>query len=446
MNQTIHEPARDIPLRHKADICVLGGSCTGVFAAIRAARLGASVVLIEKQNCFGGVATNGLVNIWHSLYDTEAGSQIIGGLTAETIERLEKRDASCRQKPTPDTGCRINTEELKIELDAMIKENRITVLLHTMFCSAQIDDATVKAVFVENKDGRGAIQAGIFVDATGDGDLAYQCSIPFKIPEHIQPPTTCAKIRGMNGIKIREFYNTHRAEFGLPEDTGWNGSIPNIEDVRMYAETHAFGINCADAAQLTKAEMDERARIRAIMDMVRKYEPQRRKELCLLALGSYIGIRETRRFSAEYELTEEDVLEGVRFDDAIANGSYRVDVHYPSGGGFLFKYLDGTQCAITAKGHEPGRWRPERAENPVFYQIPYRTMVHQNIKNLIMSGRMISAEQPAYGAIRVMVNTNQTGEAAGTAAYLALQNGCTVSEVNPSELRSTLQAGGSIML
>jgi flavin-dependent dehydrogenase len=97
---TLHEPARDIPVIHEADVCVLGGSCTGLFAAVRAARLGARVAIVEKDNCFGGIATTALVNVWHSLWDTEGKRQIIAGLTGEVIDRLDRRGALWRNKIT----------------------------------------------------------------------------------------------------------------------------------------------------------------------------------------------------------------------------------------------------------------------------------------------------------------------------------------------------------
>ena len=147
-----------------------------------------------------------------------------------------------------------------------------------------------------------------------------------------------------------------------------------------------------------------------------------------------------------YCLTEEDVLGGRSFEDTIAQGSYRVDVHHPDGGGFLFKYLDGTTEDIRAEGRTCGRWRDPIEKDPTFYRIPYRTMVHAGLKNAIMAGRMISADKGAFGAIRVMVNLNQTGEAAGTAAHLALEGGCDVKDVNAGELRDAMRAGGSILL
>jgi hypothetical protein len=213
----------------------------------------------------------------------------------------------------------------------------------------------------------------------------------------------------------------------------------------MFAQTHVFGADCSDATQLTQAEMEGRRQVRAIMDMTRKYGPQK-NDIGLAALASYIGIRETRRFEAEYRLTEDDVLSGRSFDDSIAQGTYRVDVHYPDGGGFMFKYLDGTTMDCRAGTQTRGRWRDPIDKDPTYYQIPYRALVHRNLHNAIMAGRMISADKGAFGAIRVMVNLNQTGEAAGTAAHLALKHGCPVCDVKAPELRSVLNAEGSCLL
>ncbi|HEX2100309.1 MAG TPA: FAD-dependent oxidoreductase, partial [Candidatus Synoicihabitans sp.] len=124
-SSTVFEPARHVPVWHEADICVLGGSCTGLFAAVRAARLGARVVIIEKQNCFGGVATTSLVNAWHSLHDTEHRRRIIGGLTAEVMQRLERRGAVRTIERNPSFGFIFNSEELKIELDELALAERV---------------------------------------------------------------------------------------------------------------------------------------------------------------------------------------------------------------------------------------------------------------------------------------------------------------------------------
>ena len=107
--KTIKEPAKDIKVAAEVDICVIGGSCTGVFAAVRAARLGAKVAVIEKQNCFGGTATSGMVNVWHSLHNISGSKQIIAGLTLETIERL-KSQGGCEEINNVNSAFRLDTE------------------------------------------------------------------------------------------------------------------------------------------------------------------------------------------------------------------------------------------------------------------------------------------------------------------------------------------------
>jgi len=132
---TMTLPPETVPVKIEADICVVGGSCTGVFAALRAARLGAKVVLLEKSNRLGGVATLGLVGMWHSLFDITHQQQIIGGLTFETLERLEKTGACTTfREPTDYYGIRLNSEELTLVLDTMVtSEKNITLYLQTSF-------------------------------------------------------------------------------------------------------------------------------------------------------------------------------------------------------------------------------------------------------------------------------------------------------------------------
>ncbi len=440
--EVIEEAPRKTPVAGTFDICVIGGSCTGVFAAVRAARLGAKVALVEVQNCFGGVATAGMVCVWHTLFDTEFKKKIIGGLTEEVITRLLTRSAATCQPNNPSIGCTFNSEELKLELDELVLEHGITPFLHTRFCAPVVENNKIRAILVENKNGRSAIAAEVFIDATGDGDLAAALGLPCTIDAHLQPPTTCAKIGGLDDLDLNDLLREHREEFRLPEDSGWACRLPGSTDVKMYAITHVFNTDASDAGQLTRAELEGRRGIRALMDMARKYKG---KTPTLYALPSYIGIRETRRFHTEHILSEDEVLSGTAFPDAIAYGSYRVDVHNPSGGGFVFKYLDGTTESIGPNGSVQGRWRPQTPTNPTFYQIPYRCLYTNRVQNLLLAGRMIGTDKGAFGGIRVMVNLNQTGEAAGVAAVLAVRDRLGVSEISIPELRTKLAAGGSLL-
>lgn len=409
-------PARDIPVVESCDVCVIGGSCTGVFAAVRAAELGAKVVLVEKQNSFGGVACSGLVNVWHKLESRDGQRQVIGGLTRLVLERLASVGAVGAR---PD-GITLNTQELKIELDRLVLENKVIPFLHTMYSQPVMDGDYVRAIIIQNKDGCQAICAKIYVDASGDGDLARDVGVPFEIRAGLQPPTTCADIHGMPG-KISQLIREHRDEFGLKPDNGWSSDIPGSTS-RMYALTHVFDTLASDARQLTAAEIEGRRHIRAIMDIARKYGGEDTQPH-LHTLPSHIGVRETRAFQASYTLTEEDVLTCRRFPDAIANGTYHVDVHNAATGEFMFKEPEGD-----------------------FYQIPLSTMISRGAPNVILAGRTISTDRGAYGAIRVMVNLNQTGEAAGVVAALAADGSAPVAEISADRVRQRLSRLGAIML
>jgi 2-polyprenyl-6-methoxyphenol hydroxylase-like FAD-dependent oxidoreductase len=445
----IHEPARDIPVVDEVDLAVVGGSCTGVFAAVRAARLGLRVAVIEKMNCFGGVATAGDVNIWHSVHDATRQRRIIGGLTEEMLVRLRRRGA-VSDGPEASVAYRLNTEELKIDLDEIVTEHDIRPFLHTVFAAPVLEDGRITALLIENKNGRQAIRTRYVIDASGDGDVARRTDLPSRDPGHLQPPTTCTKVMGRQTLGDFDFeaaLREHGGEFGLPADWGWGSPIPGLDDVQLRAETHVFDTDTSDAEELTRAEIEGRRQVRAILDLIRKYGPAESK-LGLVDLAATIGTRETRRFQAQYQLTGTDVLHGTRFDDAIANGSYRVDIHHADGPGITFRYLNGVEVVIPERGapEERGRWREEWDENPSFYQIPFRCIVQEQVPNLIYAGRMLDADKVAFSAVRVMVNTNQLGEAAGVACALAAETGGGIPDLDPARVRTVLCDGGSIII
>ncbi len=417
-SDSIEERPRKTPVVQDVDVCVVGGGCTGVFAAVRASQMGARVALVEKQNAFGGVAGSGLVNVWHKLESNQEKRPIIAGLTLQVIKRLMKIDAA---RVHGKQGFILNTDELKIELDRLIVENRVTPFLHTYYTGAHLDGRRVSAVFIENKNGRQAIWAKVYIDASGDGDLARDAGLSFTIRDGLQPPTTCAEISGLPA-RIHKLIDAHREEFGLALDHGWGAPVPGSPGVEMCAYTHAFDTIACNADQLTAAEIEGRRQIRAYMDLARKYGGADNKP-CLVDIASTIGVRETRSFTANYTLTEEDVVRCKRFPDAIANGTYHIDVHDPETGEFKFKEPEGD-----------------------FYQIPLSTLVTDHAPNLVMAGRMISADRSAFGGIRVMVNLNQVGEAAGVAAALAAAKGIAISHVDAAAVRRHLADLGAIIL
>ncbi|MFC1634314.1 FAD-dependent oxidoreductase, partial [Planctomycetota bacterium] len=318
--------------------------------------------------------------------------------------------------------------------------------LHTFFSMPYVKDGQLDAVIVENKSGRGAIKARMFVDATGDGDLCHRLGLTTYTREHLQPPTTCARFSGWDTVRstFNQLFRKHGEEYDVPLGFVWGRPVPG-SDVYMLAGTRVYGADCSNAEQLTRAEIEGRRQVRAFMDMVRKYKPE--SKVVLQALPSQIGIRETRHVNCQYQLKGDDVLYGKRFKDAIANGSYRVDIHHQDKPGLTFKYLDGTQ-SYNRPGYPPvnGRWREETQTNPTFYQIPFRSLVPGKYGNLIAAGRMLDADLVAFSAVRVMVNMNQTGEAAGTAAYLALDTNTPIPALDAAKVRKVLTERGSIII
>lgn len=451
MTKTIIEPERGIPVAAEVDVCVIGGSCTGVFAAVCAARLGAKVAIIEADGYFGGMATAALVNIWHTVLDIHGERRIISGLTGEVFERLRKRGALIEQKTKPWNNI-FNSEELKIDLDEMILESRVRPFLHARFAAPAVEDGRVTAAIIEDKSGRRAIKAAYFVDATGDGDLVHRMGLKTETRTPLQPPTTCAvimgidKLRAIPGFNLSNTVHDPNRPGALKDGFLWSTVVPGIPGAEMVAGTRMHNADCSDADQFTAAEIEGRRQVRAMCDILRTCASSG-GDITLDRVAACIGIRETRHAICLHRLTENEVLTGTRFPDAIANGTYPVDIHHSEKPGITLRFLDGSE-RHSAPGLPPtsGRWLPEGATPAPFYQVPFRSLVPRGAKNTVAAGRLIDADRGAYGAIRVMVNCNQTGEAAGTACALALRESLDIPDVSHESIRRALADGGSSII
>ena len=240
----------------------------------------------------------------------------------------------------------------------------------------------------------------------------------------------CAILRGLGAIRKKHGgFSINRAVFdkqykqALKKGFSWSAVVPGGNDETMLAGTRVFGSNCCDADALTRAELEGRRQVRAVCDLLREHFLDG-KGVPLVTLPAKIGIRETRHARCLHTLTVKEVLGGIRFADAIANGSYRVDVHSAKGAGVKFTDLKDT----------------------TFYQIPYRSLVPQGSKNVLVAGRCLDADEGAFGAVRVMVNCNQMGQAAGVAAHLALDAGVDVADVDAARLRAVLGKQGALVV
>ena len=448
MPDEITEPARRTPVAWEGDLCVVGGSCTGVFAAVRAARLGLSVAVVEQNTLLGGTATAAQVNEWHSTLDTSGTRTIIGGLTAEVIARLRRREAVREIVPPGRSQYRFNSAEMAVELDELAREHGLRVFFGARCVAAVREGDTVRAALVEDKSGRRAIRARVFIDASGDGDLLRRAGFAAYQRPPLQPVNMQALVAGLDGLDEKTVWHEVRglaAAHGYPEGTSspWFFDYPGApQGVRNIFGPRISGVDASDADALSTAYAEGRRQHRALLDMIHTRYGRRAH---ILAWAQALGVRETWHARCRHQLTGAELLNGTRPDDAIAQGTYPVDVHNPDG--TVLRYLDGREHSVNAAGEREERfWRDPALPTPPCYFVPFRALVPTGTDNLLVAGRLLDADRDAFGAVRVMVNCNQTGEAAGTAAALAVRGSLAPGSVDPGALRATLAAGGSILV
>lgn len=335
----------------------------------------------------------------------------------------------------------LNVAALTLELDRLVREQpRIRPFLSTRLVAAELSEpGRVSRVVVEDKTGRRAISARFFVDATGDADLLDRAGFPtWKQPKDaLQAHTTCAILSGLDRVRqaypdSRDFTEVMRpkAGAGLAHLYHWTAPVVGSPGLVFLAATRVPACDPTDADDLTRGNLESRAQLSRVVDAANRLYPMKdgSKAFALVAVAPELGIRESRHAKCLYSVTDEDVLSGRRFDDVVARGAYQVDIH--EGRGITFRRLDGSEHRMTAGADGEivwthGRWREATGSDPLWYEVPYRSLVPVGSRNVLCAGRMLDCSRNAYGALRVMVNCNQMGEAAGLAAAKAVREGLT---------------------
>lgn len=450
----VSEPAREVPVAAECDVAVLGGGPAGICAAAAAARQGASVVLVERHGCLGGMATVANVNLWHSFYGTDRATPVIGGLPRELVQRLQARDAIYNAAPDGDTSHWVlDSEELKFVADDLVLGSGARVLLHSWLAGALVEGREVTAAFIEGKSGREAVLARTFVDCTGDADLVRRAGVATQLGDgdgHCQAPSLCFRMAGVAPDAVG--CDTIQAElFATPMDYNgeryptllWDDRWPGRPDEHMLAGVRVVNVNTADTRSLTRAEVEARYQLRWMLERLRTMPGW--EHAWLVDIAAQIGPRESHRILAEHQLQRLEVLEGTLFADVVAQGTYPIDIHTPGGPGILFENLDGTTRHIAGdRTLTAGRWDGQPLDAPLrdtlCYQVPYRSLLPRALDNVLVAGRCSGATHESAGAIRVMVNCMQLGQAAGVAAALAPAG--QVREVAVAALQDRLEALG----
>jgi FAD dependent oxidoreductase len=451
----IHEPAREVPVRARYDVLVVGGGPAGLTSALAAAEDGLKIGLVESRSFVGGNMTIGLPVLG---FLGQKGNQIIKGLPQKFIDRLKARKAASEHRPCPlHMGITlVEPEAVKTVALEMLKEAGVEVMLYTFCAGVVMDGNQIRGIITESKGGREAILGDVVIDCTGDADVAFRAGVPCEkgnAQGGMQPPTLMFCLAGVDTEKLRmsiaNHSRTYLTDFIPAEYFGQNNqfivvglreliakaraekglSIPNERTIIITGlregeawlnMTRVAGVDGTDPRSLTFGEVEARRQIEDIVTYLREYVPGFAKAY-FTKTAPFLGIRETRRIVGQYVMTQEDVLGCRRFEDAIAVASYPIDIHRPGDEG----------CTLIWCGD--------------CYDIPYRSLLPLNVHGLLVAGRCISTTHEAMGAIRVMATCMAMGEAAGRAAKMAVRQNVGPDRVNVQELQRELIQRGAYL-
>lgn len=388
MSKFYIEPSKRLKVFGEYDVIVVGGGCAGFASAVSAGRNGAKTLIIERFPYFGGTATASLmakINGFRNQVEPDS-LQTTKGIGEEVILRLKdigglgkKFYRDMKEYPTTKGNLSfsyvIDIEKFKYVTLKMVLEAKVDILFHTYFSDVIKEGDRVKGVIFENKSGRQCAFGKVIIDATGDGDVAYRAGADF--------------------WQIKESESSRLLDQLMYKITGFQGSddLPGcqIDEYTMILWGPTAGpIDATDALELTKAEIKTRIGVFEYLEEMKKKYPSLNSAK-VIETGPLLGIKQTRFIKGLYKLTAEDVIEGRTFDDSIAMGSKPIISYY----GYR-RYLE----------HEG-------------YEIPYRCLIPESILGLLIAGRCISSDQPAFESWRSMATIMAIGEAAGTAGALA---------------------------
>lgn len=353
-------------------------------------------------------------------------TDLSAGIFGEILKRLSELGGISSDKMT------FNDEILKLVLDRLTAEAGVKVLFHSYITDIMAKEESLCAVSCVNKSGKQTFYADFFVDATGDADVAALAGCPFHIGREsdnlCQPMTLCFDI---TNVDVERVYATHSKINELYKLQQKNGEIKNPREDVLFFRVHKSGnilhMNSTrvirkspvNAFDISDAEREAREQAFELFSFL-KDNCEGFENAVLLTSGPEIGVRESSMIDGLYTLTSDDLISCTKFDDGIAACNYDIDIHSPDGSGTSHYYF----------------------KNGTYYTIPYRCLVPQKINNLLVAGRCISGTHEAQASFRIMPVCCTLGEAAGTAAAMALKNHCTVPEVDTAELRKVLKDNG----
>ena len=433
MQTVAYALSRDLPITHEADVIVVGGGHGGIGAAVMAAREGAKVLLIERYGSLGGMASFGEIHPF--MPNHMQGKCLDKPVYIEWAQHMEKYYPA----KIPLDGELNNYEQRKISKEAamlgaedLCLEAGVRLLYHHQLADVVMRDGHIDALVLLSKSGFTAARAKVYVDASGDADLAARAGCQFEQggpSGHCQPMTLCFKLSGIDrklmppGKEITRLYHVAREEGRIQcvrEDVLMFEWLD--EDVMHFNTTRIIHKSGTSGQDLSDAEIEGRRQLRQFLAFFRTSVPGFSRAH-LHSIAHHIGVRETRRIKGLVQVVKEDFLNQRKFPDGIAKVRYEIDIHNPDGSG-------------TQHMHMPeGQW----------YEIPYGSIVARDCRNLLVGGRPISVDHAIHSSMRVMPPACSIGQAAGLAAAVAAREGRSPHDLDGVDIRRRLRERGACL-
>jgi len=427
---------REIPVRHEVDLFVAGGGPAGVAASVAAARQGARVFLAERNNCLGGMGTAGMLPVFMTFGD---GVNVLSsGVGTDILTRLRQAGGT-----GPDSDLTIRAEVLKRVYDHLLIEAGVQFTLLTSLVAVETAADKVTYVVLAAKSGLFAVRARLFIDCTGDGDLAAWAGAPIEKGDadgKLMAGTLCSLWADIDWDQMNR--EGRASDESRLEDAFRDGvftvhdrHLPGMYRVGRHVGGgnigHTFGVDATDERSLTEALLFAR---KSLVEYERYYKEylQGFDQMELVATASQLGCRESRRIMGDYVLNLDDFKRRAVFDDEIGRYCYPVDIHAAR----------SDQASYDEYARDFQNLRYGQGES---YGVPYRVLVPQKLTNVLVAGRCVSSDRYIQSSIRVMPGCFITGQAAGVAAAIALERGTDTRGVPVTELQSRLKSIGAFL-
>ena len=435
MSETI-QFNREVPIRHEVDVFVAGGGPAGCAAALTAARQGRSVYLAEAHTCLGGMGTAGMVPVFMQF--TDGVNFLADGIGREVLETLRKAGGTY---PPDSRG--IRAETLKRVYDNLLKQAGVAFTFYTQLLDVRAGRGRVRDAICAGKSGLFAVRAKVFIDGTGDGDLAARAGAPFEKGDaagRMMPGTLCSLWAGIDWDAV------HAGGLGVGNqriEEAFKDGVLTLEDRHLPGMWqvgdkvgggnigHTFDLDGTDERSLTDALLWGR---KSMLEYERYYKLYLKgfEQMELVATGSLLGVRETRRILGDYILCEDDFRKRAVFADEIGRYSYPIDIHIarPDKESYDKFYKEITTMCL-GKGES--------------YGIPYRCLTPKGLANVLVAGRCVSTDRSMQSSIRVMPGCYITGQAAGMAAAMMAEADADSRAVDIRQLQQRLKAMGAYL-